>query len=69
MSGSNSFFLTCTQISQETGKVVWYSHLFKNFPQFFVINKVKSFGVVSKAKEDVFWDSLAFLMIQWMLAS
>ena len=32
MSGSNCSFLTCIQVSQETGEVVWYSHLFKNFP-------------------------------------
>ena len=32
MSYSNCCFLTCIQISQEAGKVVWYSHLFKNFP-------------------------------------
>ena len=32
MSSSNCCFLTCIQISQEAGKVVWYSHLFKNFP-------------------------------------
>ena len=31
MPGSNRRFLTCIQISQEAGKVVWYSHLFKNF--------------------------------------
>ena len=31
MSGSNCCFLTCIQVSQEAGKVVWYSHLFKNF--------------------------------------
>ena len=36
MSCSNCCFLTCIQISQEAGKVVWYSHLFKNFPQFVV---------------------------------
>ena len=41
-------FLTCIQISQEAGKVVWYSHLFQNFPYFFVIHAVKCFGVVSK---------------------
>ena len=53
--GSNCYFLTCIQISQEIGKVVWYSHLFKNFPQFVVIhNTVKSFGVLNKAKLDVF---------------
>ena len=35
MSGSNCCFLTCIQISQEAGKVVWYSHLLKNFPHTF----------------------------------
>ena len=34
MSGSNCCFLTCIQVSQEVGKVVWYSYLLKNFPQF-----------------------------------
>ena len=52
MSISNCCFLTCIQISQEIGQVVWYSHLFKNFPQFVVIHTVKGFGVVNKA--DVF---------------
>src|SRR5574337_750172 len=47
-------FLTCIQISQEAGKVVWYSHLFKNFPQFVVIHTVKGFGVVNKSEVDVF---------------
>ena len=45
MSGSNCCFLTCIQISQEAGQVVWYSHLLKNFPQFVVIHTVKGFGV------------------------
>ena len=40
-------FLTCIQISQEAGQVVWYSHLLKNFPQFIVIHKVKGFGIVN----------------------
>ena len=62
-SGSNCCFLTCIQISQKAGKVVWYSHLFKNFPQFAVIHTVKGFGVVSKAKVTVFWNSLASSMI------
>ena len=35
MSGSNCCFLACIQVSQETGKMVWYSYLFKNFPQNF----------------------------------
>ena len=54
MSGSNCCFLTWIQISQEAGKVVWYSHLFKNFPQFVVIHTVKGFGVVNKAEVDIF---------------
>ena len=41
MSSSNSCFLTCIQISQEAGQVVWYSHHFQNFPQITVIYKVK----------------------------
>ena len=35
----NCCFLTCIQVSQEGGDVVWYFHLFKNFPQFIVIHK------------------------------
>ena len=54
MSSSNCCFLTCIQIPQEAGKVVLFSHLFKNFPQFAVTHTVKGFGVVNKAKEDVF---------------
>ena len=34
--------------------MVWYSHLFKNFPQFVVIHTVKGFGVVNKAELVVF---------------
>ena len=41
-------------ISHEAGKVVWYSHLFKNFPQFVVIHTVKGLGIVNKAEVDVF---------------
>ena len=55
MSSSNCCFLIYTQISQEAGKVyVWYSHLFKNFPQFVVIHTVKGFSIVNKAEVDVF---------------
>ena len=60
MSGSNCCFLDCIQISQEAGKVVWYSHLFQNFPEFVVIHTVKGFGVVNKAKEDVFLELSCF---------
>ena len=66
MSGSKCCFLTCIQISKEAGKVVWYSHLLKNLPQFVVIYTVKGFGIISKAEVDFFWNSLAFLMIQQM---
>ena len=48
------YLLTCMQISQEAGKVVWYSHLLKNFPPFVVIHRVKGFGIVNKAEVDVF---------------
>ena len=54
MSSSNCYFLTCIQISQEAGQVVWYSHLLKNSPQFVVIYTVKGFGIVNKAEVDVF---------------
>jgi len=60
MSGSNCYFLTCIQISQEAGQVVWYSHLLKNFPHFFVIHTVKGFGVVNKAELDVFLELSCF---------
>ena len=69
MSSSNYCFLTCIQISQKAGQVVWYSHLFKNFPQIVVIHIVKGFDIVNKAEVYVFsWNSLAFSMIQQMLA-
>ena len=44
----------CIHISQEAGWVVWYSHLFQNFPQFLVVYTVKGFSVVSEAHVDVF---------------
>ena len=40
--------------------MVWYTHLFKNFPQFIVIHIVKGFAVVSKAEEDVFLELSCF---------
>ena len=40
--------------SQDTGKVVWYSHLFENFPQFVVIHTGKGFSIDSEAEVDVF---------------
>ena len=58
MSGFNCCFLTCIQISQKAGQVVWYSHLLKNFPQFVVIHTVKGFNTVNEA--DVFLEFSCF---------
>ena len=60
MSSSNCCFLTCMQISQEAGQVVWYSYLFQNFPQFVVNHTVKGFGVVSNVEVDVFLELYCF---------
>ena len=54
VSSSNCCFLTCIQVSQEAGQVVWYSHLFQNFPQFIVSHTVEGFGIVNKEGIDVF---------------
>ena len=54
MALSNGCFVTCIQISQEAGQVVWYSHLVKKFPQFVVIHTVKGFGIVNNAEVYVF---------------
>ena len=60
MSSSDCCFLICTQTSQEAGKVVCYSHLFKNFPQFVVIHTVKGFGIVDKSEVDIFLELSCF---------
>ena len=54
VSSSDCCFLTCIQVSQEAGQVVWYSHLLQSFPQFIVIHTVEGFGRVNKAEIDVF---------------
>ena len=56
----NCCFLTCMQISQEVGEVIWYSHLFKNFPQFVESHIVKGFSLLSEAKVDVFLELSCF---------
>ena len=61
MSSCNCCFLTCIQISQEAGKVVWYSQLFKNFPQFVVIHTVKAISVVNEAEVDAILEFSCFL--------
>ena len=60
MSGFNWCFLTCIQISQEAGQVVWYSCLFQNFPQFVVIHAFERLSVVNEAEVDVFLEFSCF---------
>ena len=60
MSSSNCCFLNCIWVSQEAGQVVWYAHLFQNFPQFIVIHTVKGFGIVNKAEIDDFLELSCF---------
>ena len=59
-STSKCCFLTCIKVSQEAGQVVWYSHLFQNFPEFVVIHTVKGFGVVNIAETNVFLELSCF---------
>ena len=59
-SNEHCCFLTCIQVSQEAGQVVWYSHLLKNFPEFVVVHAVKGFGIVQKAEIDVFLELSCF---------
>ena len=66
MSGLNCCFLTCMQISQEVGQVVWYSHLLKNSPHFVVIHTVKGFAWSVKQRRC--FSGFLLLLIQWMLA-
>ena len=58
MSSSICCFLTCIEIPQEAGKVVWYSHLMKNFPV--CCDPYKGFGVVNKSEVDVFLELSCF---------
>ena len=60
MSSSNCCFFTCIQISQEACQVVWYFHLFQNFPQFVVLHTVKGFGIVNKAEVYIFLELSCF---------
>ena len=53
--------MTGIQVSQETGKMVWYSHLFKSVPQFVMIHTVKGFSVVNEIEIDVFLKLPCFL--------
>ena len=60
MSSSVCCLLTCIQISQEAGQVIWYSHLFQSFPEFLVVHAVKGFGIVNKAEGGVFLELFSF---------
>ena len=60
MSNSNCCLFTSIHVSQEAGKGGWYSHLFKNSPQFVMIHTVKGFGIVNKAEIDVFLELSCF---------
>ena len=54
-------FLTCIQVSQETDKIVWYSHFFKSFPQFIMIHAIKGFGVIDETEIDILLEFPSFL--------
>ena len=43
--------------------MVWYSHLFQNFPQFIVTHTVKGFGIVNKTEIDVFLELSCFFNV------
>ena len=60
MSSYNCCVLTCMQVSQETGKVVWCSHVLNKFPQFVVIYTVEGFRIINKAEVDVFLEFSCF---------
>ena len=64
MSGSNCCFLACIKVSQEAGKMVRYSHLFKNVPQFVAIHTFKGFSIVNEAKVDAFLELSCFFYDQ-----
>ena len=66
MSCSNCCFLTCIEASQEAGQLLWYSHLFQNFPMFIVIHTVNIFEIVNKAEADFFfWNSFVYWWSSW----
>ena len=58
--GSNCCLLTCIQVFGDS-KMVWYSHLFKSFPQFVVIHTVKGFSIVIETEIDIFLEFPCFL--------
>ena len=63
MSISNVCFLICIQVSQEAGKVIWYSHIFKTIPQFVVIYTDKGFSVVNEAEVYIYIFGIPLLFL------
>ena len=61
MPSSNYCFLTCMQVSQETGKVICSSNFLKNCPQFVVVHTVEGFCIVNEAEVDIFLEFPCFL--------
>ena len=61
ISSSICCFLTCIQVPQEAGKVVWYSHFFKSFPEFVMIHTVRVISIVNETEVDVFLECACFL--------
>ena len=59
--GSDCCFLTHIQVSQETGKKVYYSHHSKSFPQFVMVHTIKGFHLVGETKIGVFLKFPCFL--------
>ena len=60
MPSSNYCCLTHIEVSQEAGQVVWYSHLFKNFPQLVVVHTVKDFAIVNEEEVGIFLELSCF---------
>ena len=68
MSSSNYCFLTCIQVFQEAGNVVWYCHLFKNFPVCCDPHSQRLQHSQWSRSRLFFWNPLGFPMSQWILA-
>ena len=66
MFGSNNCFLTCTQMSQEAGNVVWYFYLFKTLPHFVATHTVKGFSAVDSLLGYMFKISLFSLLLVFL---
>ena len=60
MSSSNFCFLTCIQISQEAGQVVWYSHFLKEFPPVCCDPSSENFSIVNEVEVDAFLELSCF---------